>query len=48
METIKFVINLVKPNCYMAKIDTKSAYYSIPILPKHQKFLKFSLQRKLL
>ena len=31
----------------MAKIDIKDAYYSIPILPKHQKFLKFSLQGKL-
>ena len=47
METIKFVLNLVIPNCYMAKIDIKDAYYSIPILPEHQKFLKFSLHGKL-
>ena len=47
METIKSVLNLVTPNCYMAKIDIKDAYYSIPILPEHQKFLKFSLQGKL-
>ena len=47
-ETIKSVLNLVTPNCYyMAKIDIKDAYYSIPILPEHQKFLKFSLQGKL-
>ena len=31
----------------MAKIDIKDAYYSIPILPEHQRFLKFSLQGKL-
>ena len=47
METIKSVLNLVTPNCYMAKIDKKDAYYPIPILPEHQKFLKFSLQGKL-
>ena len=47
LEIIKSVLNLVTPNCYMAKIDIKDAFYSIPILPEHQKFLKFSLQRKL-
>ena len=46
METIKSVFDLVTPNCYMAKIETKGAYYSIPILPEHQKFLRFSLQGK--
>ena len=33
METIKSVLNLVTPNCYMAKIDLKDAQFSIPILP---------------
>ena len=47
METIKSVLNLVTSDCYMAKIDIKDAYYSIPILPEHQKFLKFSLPGKL-
>ena len=28
METIKSVLNLVTPNCYMAKIDIKDACYS--------------------
>ena len=28
----------------MPKIDLKDAYYSIPILPEQQKFLKFSLK----
>ena len=31
----------------MAKFDIKDAYYSIPILPEHQKILKFSFQKKL-
>ena len=47
METIKSVLNLVTPNCYMAKTDIKDAYFSIPILSVHQKFLKFTWQGKL-
>ena len=30
----------------MAKIDVKDGYCATPILPEHQKFLKFSLQGK--
>ena len=41
METIKCVLNLVTTNYYMAKTDIRDAYYSIPILPEHKKFLKF-------
>ena len=40
-ETIKYILTLVPPNCYMAKVDIKDAYYSVPILPEHQKYLKF-------
>ena len=47
METIKSALNLETPNCYMAKIEIKDAYYSIPILTEHQQFLKISLQGKL-
>ena len=47
MDTIKSVLNLVTQNCYMAKIDINDAYYSVPIIPEHQKFLKFTLQGKL-
>ena len=38
METIKSILTLVTPNCYMAKVDIKDAYYSVPILPEHQKY----------
>ena len=38
METIKSILTLVTPNCYMAKIDIKDAYYSVPIVPEHQKY----------
>ena len=48
METIKSLLTLVTPNCYMAKVeDIKDAYYSVPILPHHQKYLKFYFRGKL-
>ena len=34
-------IRLMKPGCYMASVDLKDAYYSVPICKDHQKFLKF-------
>ena len=30
METFIYVLNLVATNCYMGKVDTKHADYSIP------------------
>ena len=47
METIKCILNLVTPYCYMAKVDLKGAYYSVPILPEHQKYLKSYFRRKI-
>ena len=46
METIKSILTLAIPNCYMAKVYIKNAYYSVPILPKHQKYLKFYFRGK--
>ena len=40
METIKSILTLVTPNCFMAKVDIKDAYYFVSILPEHQKYLK--------
>ena len=34
METLYDVLNLVKPNMWMAGIDLKDAYYSIPVHPE--------------
>ena len=31
----------MRPGCYMTSIDLRDAYYSIPISPEHQKYLKF-------
>ena len=41
MESIKNVIRMVTPGCWMASIDLKDAYYSVWVNPDHQRFLKF-------
>ena len=38
---------MITPNCYMAKLDIKDAYYSIPILEEHQKYLNFLFEGNL-
>ena len=41
MDNIWSAIRLMKPGCYMASIDLKDTYYTVPICKEHQKFLKF-------
>ena len=41
MEGIHMLRDLVKPNDYMAKINLKDAYFTVPIWKEHQKFLHF-------
>ena len=41
MESIKNALNMVTENCYMASVDLKHAFYTVPIYSAHQKFLKF-------
>ena len=41
METIQTCISLMKPGCYMASIDLRDAYFSLPVHASHQKYLKF-------
>ena len=41
MDSVWTAIRLMAPNCYMASIDLKDAYYSVPIAKLHQKYLKF-------
>ena len=41
MDSVWTAIRLITPNCYMASIDLKDAYYSVPIAKPHQKYLKF-------
>ena len=44
METLKTVLDLVTPGCYMACLDWKDAYYSVPVHPAFQKYLTFVWQ----
>ena len=42
MESIQNVIDLMEDNCFMASVDLKDAYFSVPIHESHRKYLKFS------
>lgn len=44
MDNIYSCIRLMKPLCYMASIDLKDAYFSLPVHKNYQKYLKFVLQ----
>lgn len=41
MDTLVSVVQLMTPNCYMASIDLRDAYYSVPIIEDDRKYLKF-------
>ena len=41
MDTIEAVMNLMRLNCFMASIDLKNAYFSIPVAEEHRCFLRF-------
>ena len=41
METLKSIISLMRPNCFMGSIDLKDAYYTVPVALAHQGFLCF-------
>ena len=41
MDTLASAISMMKPHCFMASVDFKDAYYSVPIASIDQKFLKF-------
>lgn len=47
MDSVWTAIRLMTPNCYMASVDLKDAYYSVPIAKPHQKYLKFELNNML-
>ena len=47
MDSLKTVLQMVKPGCFLASIDLKNAYYSVPIATADQKYLKFQWRGKL-
>ena len=47
MDNINSCVRLMKPMCYMASIDLKDAYFSLPVHHDYQKYLKFVWQGEL-
>ena len=47
MATISTILHLVRSGMFMAKLDIKDAYYSVPIYKYHQSLLKFQYQTSL-
>ena len=41
MDTIQTALKLIRSGCYMASIDLKDAYYSVPVADEDRKLLKF-------
>ena len=41
MEPLQNVLELIKPGIYMASIDLKDAFYSVPVHKNHQAYLTF-------
>ena len=39
--TIQTSLKLMHSGCFMASVDLKDAYYSVPVASEHLKFLKF-------
>ena len=46
MQTLTSAINLITPQFFMASIDGKDAYYSVPVASEYRKYLRFGWQGK--
>ena len=44
MDTLDTGTKMTKPGCYMASVDLKDAYYTVPIHKDHQKILKIEIR----
>lgn len=47
MDSLKTVTDLMTQGCFMASVDIRDAYYTVPIAIEHQKYLKFMWRDKL-
>ena len=44
---LKEIFKMVENNCFMASLDIKDSYYSIPVDESSQKYLKFIWEEQL-
>ena len=44
MDTLDTVAKIIRPGCYMASVDLKDAYHTVPIQKDHQNVLKFEFK----
>ena len=47
MDTVNSAIDLMSENCFMASVDLKHAYYSVPVHEYDQRFLQFEYRQSL-
>ena len=47
METMRDLMNMIRPQDYMVKLDLKNAYFAVPIGEKFRKYLRFRWGGKL-
>ena len=45
MDTFETALKLIKPNCFMASIDVRYAYYSVPIAHEDRTCLRFEWKK---
>ena len=41
MDSIRNVKHMIELGCWMASVDLKDAFYSVPVHPRHHRYLKF-------
>ena len=41
MQSLNTALTMMRRNCWMASIDLKDAYYSVPVCQEHRKFFRF-------
>ena len=47
LDTFETTLHLIKPNCFMASVDLRHAYYSVLIAEEERKFLRFMWKGKI-
>ena len=41
MESLQSAVNIMKQGCFMASVDLKDAYYSVPLAEEQRKYMRF-------